>query len=67
MFWSDEDVDVRLVQPYQANKIYICPGCGREIPAGLGHLVAVPKEEPALRRHWHKSCWKNRENRPPLS
>ncbi len=67
MLWSDENVDVRLIQPYQAEKIYTCPGCGREIAKGLGHIVAVPKEAPDLRRHWHKGCWENRATRPPVN
>lgn len=54
--WLD-DVDARLVQPYQAVKAYRCPGCGRDIPIGMAHVVAVPREAPDLRRHWHKGCW----------
>ena len=47
MTWIEPDVDgfdveVRRVQPYQATKAYLCPGCNRDIPAGTGHLVAVP-------------------------
>ncbi len=67
MRWSEEDVDVRAVQPYQAKKSYICPGCGRDIKVGLGHIVAVPIDAPDLRRHWHKGCWKSREKRPPVA
>ena len=50
-------VEVRRIQPYQALKTYICPGCHQEIPAGMGHNVAVPTEAPDLRRHWHYTCW----------
>ncbi|MCE2710088.1 MAG: hypothetical protein LW596_04765 [Ilumatobacteraceae bacterium] len=27
-------VEVRRVQPYEANKDYVCPGCHRVIPKG---------------------------------
>ena len=45
------------VQPYAANKTYLCPGCGSTIAIGVGHLVVVPEEAPDLRRHWHHGCW----------
>jgi len=51
---------VDLVQPYQARKRYICPGCRGAIEPGEGHLVVVPEHTPDLRRHWHRACW-NRE------
>jgi hypothetical protein len=54
------DADVRFVQPYEATKPYLCPGCGNEIPEGLGHVVAVPRSAPDLRRHWHRACWVSR-------
>lgn len=50
-------VDVRHVQPYQAVKVYRCPGCDHEIPAGQGHEVVVPRDDPGARRHWHTGCW----------
>ena len=56
-------LDVRFVQPYQAVKTYICPGCNRDIPAGQGHMVVVPTELPDLRRHWHRGCWTRRRPR----
>ena len=49
--WADDAVETRFVQPYQANKSYLCPGCNRDIPPGTGHMVAVPIEAPDLRRH----------------
>lgn len=58
-----EDADVRFVQPYQATKSYLCPGCNRDIPPGLGHMVVVPPDAPDLRRHWHRGCWTNRASR----
>lgn len=57
------DSEVRFIQPYQATKAYICPGCNGDIPVGMGHMVAVPPESPDLRRHWHRGCWNNRANR----
>lgn len=58
--------EVRRVQPYEANKTYICPGCNRDIPPGLGHLVAVPAGAADLRRHWHNGCWQARGRRSPV-
>lgn len=64
-FAGDEgDVEVRRIQPYQAVKTYLCPGCNRDIPPGTGHVVVVPRTAPDLRRHWHKGCWE-RAARPP--
>lgn len=57
------DLEVRFIQPYQATKAYTCPGCHREIPQGLGHMVVVPVEAPDLRRHWHRGCWTGRRTR----
>src|SRR6478752_6203363 len=37
----DDDVDVRHVQPYQADKTYRCPGCDHEIRPGEGHKVVI--------------------------
>ena len=34
------EVEVRRVQPYEANKPYLCPGCNQDIPRGTGHIVA---------------------------
>jgi len=48
---------VHPIQPYQARKIYLCPGCDSTIDAGVGHLVVVPDDAPDLRRHWHRGCW----------
>ncbi|MEM9134188.1 MAG: hypothetical protein AAF962_15985 [Actinomycetota bacterium] len=57
------DTEVRFIQPYEATKSYLCPGCNGEIPPGQGHLVAVPPDAPDLRRHWHRGCWMNRATR----
>lgn len=62
---GEDDVEVRYLQPYQATKHYICPGCNQDIPPGMGHVVAVPRDAPDLRRHWHRGCWENRTRRRP--
>ncbi|MDE0928913.1 MAG: hypothetical protein OSA06_09185 [Acidimicrobiales bacterium] len=54
------ELEVRFIQPYQATKEYLCPGCHRDIPAGLGHVVVVPVKAIDLRRHWHRGCWERR-------
>ena len=55
---SDREAEVvTFVQPYQARKSYLCPGCEKEISEGTGHVVVVPQEAPDLRRHWHRGCW----------
>jgi len=41
---SDGRVTVQRMQPYQARKTYVCPGCNQDIPPGLGHLVIVPEQ-----------------------
>jgi hypothetical protein len=58
-------IEVRRVQPYQAVKRYRCPGCHGDIEPGTGHLVVVPLDEPADRRHWHHACWEYRDRRRP--
>ena len=58
-----EDTEVRFIQPYEAIKVYLCPGCNRDIPVGMGHMVAIPPDAPDLRRHWHRGCWNNRDSR----
>ncbi|MGA3352522.1 MAG: hypothetical protein ABSD85_04960 [Acidimicrobiales bacterium] len=57
--------EIRRIQPYQADKTYICPGCNQEIRPGTGHLVVVPLSDPGGRRHWHSPCWEHRERRRP--
>jgi len=55
-------IEARRMQPYEAVKQYVCPGCHNPIPAGMGHTVAVPRDAPDLRRHWHHACWQRRTN-----
>ena len=54
---------VSPVQPYQARKSYVCPGCESWIESGVGHLVVVPRDAPDLRRHWHRGCWFKEQRR----
>ncbi|MEA3509876.1 MAG: hypothetical protein U9R51_00435 [Actinomycetota bacterium] len=54
---------VSPVQPYQARKAYVCPGCESWIEPGVGHLVVVPRDAPDLRRHWHRGCWFKEQRR----
>ena len=60
-----EELEIRRIQPYQARKPYLCPGCNQDISAGTGHLVVVPLAAPDLRRHWHHPCWAHRAARRP--
>lgn len=67
--WTDFDgeddagVEVRHVQPYQADKAYRCPGCDHEIRPGEGHEVVIPSDAPQDRRHWHTGCWHGEQRR----
>ena len=62
---DEAEVEVRRVQPYQARKPYVCPGCNQDVGVGVGHLVVVPVHAPDLRRHWHPACWDHRHRRRP--
>jgi hypothetical protein len=48
---------LRVVQPYQAVKVYRCPGCDQEIFPRTTHVVVWPEGAPEQRRHWHRPCW----------
>ena len=55
---------VQPVSAVQAQKAYVCPGCGRSVDPGTAHLVAwradgILGEAAALadRRHWHTPWW----------
>lgn len=54
---------VKPIQPYQARKRYVCPGCDSTIEPGVGHVVVVPSATPDLRRHWHRGCWHKEQRR----
>lgn len=66
--WSDNDLDVRILQPVHATKAYQCPACNHPIPKGIANVVVVPRLEPERRRHFHAPCWtrlkKQRSPRP---
>ncbi len=55
--FTPKDCDIKHVQPYEANKIYICPYCNNNIEMGIGHEVVVPIESVQDRRHFHSGCW----------
>lgn len=57
--------EVRRIQPYEARKRYVCPGCNQDIEPGVGHLVVVPPGAADRRRHWHHACWAFRHRRRP--
>ncbi len=59
----EPDHELRRIQPYEATKTYLCPGCNRDIGPGVGHMVAVPIYATDLRRHWHYGCWNGRNRR----
>ena len=50
--------EVKPVDPWRAEKDYVCPGCGHTIAAGEGHVVVWPDDDSDLRRHWHRHCWR---------
>lgn len=50
--------EVHVVPAYRASKAYLCPDCGNEVPAGVGHVVAWPEGFADDRRHWHRHCWR---------
>lgn len=57
--------NVQPVSAAQAQKTYLCPGCGQEIAPGVAHVVTWRADgvlgdaaDIAARRHWHDYCWK---------
>lgn len=54
---------VRQIGSAAATKYYVCPGCNQNIPPGVSHVVAWPRDTGRGaddRRHWHKHCWQRR-------
>ncbi|WP_080795380.1 hypothetical protein [Corynebacterium pacaense] len=51
---------VRQMGSAAARKFYVCPGCNQNIPPGVAHIVAWPRERADDRRHWHSACWERR-------
>ncbi|MBN9644956.1 hypothetical protein JZY06_10085 [Corynebacterium sp. CCM 8862] len=62
--WSNGEIFlVRRIGSSAAAKYYVCPGCNQNIPPGVAHIVAWPKEHGHRvedRRHWHSGCWQRR-------
>lgn len=53
-----EGHEVHLVPSIRADKSYVCPDCGNEIPPRTGHVVVWPEGRADERRHWHHHCWR---------
>ena len=47
MDWSEDSVETRFVQPYEAVKLYVA-GLRKRNCRGVGHVVAVPRLAPDL-------------------
>ena len=62
--WTNGEIfKVRQIGSAAATKYYICPGCNQNIPPGVAHVVAWPRDTGRGaddRRHWHKHCWQRR-------
>ena len=56
---------VRMLTGSSSTKPYRCPGCDQMIPTATPHIVAWPVGDEENRRHWHKTCWNQRNNRKP--
>jgi hypothetical protein len=61
---SDGNWSVQTVRGSDSGKVYVCPGCGREVSASSSHIVAWREEAPHgieigvdSRRHWHSRCF----------
>lgn len=54
---------VRQIGSASATKYYVCPRCNQNIPPGVAHIVAWPRDTGGRgddRRHWHRHCWERR-------
>ncbi|WP_083893943.1 hypothetical protein [Corynebacterium capitovis] len=62
--WSGGEIFlVRHMGSAAARKFYVCPGCNQNIPPGVAHIVAWPRDSGRGgddRRHWHRHCWERR-------
>lgn len=62
--WTHGEIfKVRQIGSAAATKYYVCPGCNQNIPPGVAHVVAWPRDTGRGaddRRHWHKHCWERR-------
>ena len=55
---------VQTVKGNDSGKVYVCPGCGRDVNASSTHIVAWRQEARhgieigvESRRHWHSRCF----------
>ncbi|WP_353111324.1 hypothetical protein [Microbacterium sp.] len=60
-----QEWSVQPVSSAQAQKDYVCPGCGGAVAAGVAHVVVWRADgvlgdaaDLAARRHWHSHCWR---------
>ncbi|WP_257158660.1 hypothetical protein [Corynebacterium cystitidis] len=62
--WAQGEIFlVRHIGASRATKFYVCPGCNQNIPPGVAHIVAWPRDYGGRgddRRHWHRHCWDRR-------
>ncbi|WP_408931604.1 hypothetical protein ACKFRM_10200 [Corynebacterium sp. YSMAA1_1_D6] len=62
--WTNgEPFIMRHIGSSAAKKFYVCPGCNQNIPPGVAHIVAWPRDTGGQgddRRHWHRHCWDRR-------
>ena len=59
---------VRVLRGNADGKIYTCPGGQQQLASSLPHVVVWPNDrlgDVTDRRHWHTSCWRARDRRPP--
>lgn len=62
--WTNGEIYLfRHMGAAAARKFYVCPGCNQNIPPGIAHIVAWPRDYGGRaddRRHWHRGCWDRR-------
>ncbi|WIM68641.1 hypothetical protein QP027_04420 [Corynebacterium breve] len=62
--WTNGEIYLmRHMGSHAAQKFYVCPGCNQNIPPGVAHIVAWPRDVGGRaddRRHWHRHCWDRR-------
>ncbi|GMA38747.1 hypothetical protein [Mobilicoccus caccae] len=59
---------VRQVAGREPGRRYLCPGCQQMFAGESAHVVVWPAEGlggVTDRRHWHTTCWRARDRRPP--
>ncbi|WP_226344473.1 hypothetical protein [Agilicoccus flavus] len=71
--YAGRPFSVRRVGPRRDGDVrdYRCPGCQQAVSSAIAHVVAWPEDGWGGmggledRRHWHESCWRARDRRPP--